>query len=84
MSSGIKFYQGKEYWAYIDPDGKLRMNGGIVDPGSNAKSGVGLDIDEATGKKVIIYTNTSGKLCTYTQNAGDPKWYWASKDVNAK
>jgi hypothetical protein len=84
VSSGIKFYQGKQYWAYINPDGKLCMNGGIVDAGSNAQSGVGLDIDEATGKKVIIYTNTSGKLCTYTQNPGDPKWYWESKEVNAK
>ena len=84
MSSAIKFYNGKQYIAYIRPDGKVCMNGGLVDPGSNAKSGVGLDIDPDTGEKVISYTNTGGKLCTYSQPAGDSRWYWDDKDLEAK
>jgi hypothetical protein len=84
MSSGVRFYQGKKYYAYVNPDGKVCMNGGIVDKGSNAKSGAGLDINPDNGQKVITYTNTSGHLCTYTQNVGDPKWYWDDLEYNAK
>jgi hypothetical protein len=60
------------------------MNGSAVDPGSNARSGVGLDIDPATGKKVITYTNQGGKLCIYEQQPGSTDWGWASKEWNAK
>src|SRR5580765_2681280 len=84
VSSAVAFYQGKQYFAYINPDGKVCVNGGVVDSGSNARSGPGLDIDPATGTKVVSYTNTGGHLCTYQQNAGDPKWYWADKKWNAK
>ncbi len=83
MSSAIAFYEGKEYYAYIRPDGKVCMNGGVVDPGSNAKSGVGLDINQASGRKVITYTNQGGKLCKYTQDPGG-KWAWATYDLDAK
>ena len=84
MSSAVAFYEGKQYYAYIQPDGKVCMNGGIVDPGSNAKSGVGLAIDPDSGKKTISYTNQGGHLCFYEQQAGDSKWYWVDKKLNAK
>ena len=84
MSSSVAFYQGKKFYAYINPSGKVCMNGGVVDSGSNAKRGVGLSINPDNGQKVISYTNTSNKLCTYTQNAGDNKWYWANKELDAK
>ncbi len=84
VSSATEFYDGKRYFAYIRTDGKVCMNGGVVDAGSNAKSGVGLAINPENGQKVITYTNTSNKLCTYTQNAGDNKWYWDNTDLDAK
>jgi hypothetical protein len=84
VSSAVAFYEGKQYFAYIRPDGKVCINGGVVDPGSNAKSGVGLAINPVNGQKVITYTNSGGVLCTYTQNVGDNKWYWASKELEAK
>jgi hypothetical protein len=83
VSSAVAFYEGKEYYAYIRPDGKVCMNGGVVDPGSNAKSGVGLAIDQETGRKVITYTNQNGHLCTYAQNVGGG-WGWDDKDIEAK
>jgi hypothetical protein len=84
VSSAIVFHDGKEYYAYIRPDGKVCMNGGVVDPGSNAKSGVGLAINPETGRKVITYTNQGGKLCKYTQDAGSSKWAWADMKLDAK
>jgi len=84
VSSAVAFYEGKKYYAYINPAGQVCMNGGIVDKGSNAKSGVGLDINQETGQKVIVYTNQSGHLCTETQNVGDPKWYWDDLEYSAK
>ena len=84
VSSDVAFYQGKQYFAYIDQQGHVCMNGSAVDPGSNARSGVGLDIDQATGKKVITYTNQGGKLCIYEQQPGSSDWGWASKEWNAK
>jgi N-acetylmuramoyl-L-alanine amidase len=84
VSSAVAFYEDKQYLAYIRQDGKVCMNGGVVDPGSNAKSGVGLAINPTNGQKVISFTNQSGKLCTYTQNLGDPKWYWDDEDIEAK
>ena len=84
VSSATVFHDGKRYYAYIRTDGKVCMNGGVVDAGSNAKSGVGLAINPENGQKVITYTNTSNKLCTYTQNAGDNKWYWDNTELDAK
>lgn len=84
VSSDIAFYKGKQYFAYIDGAGKVCMNGSAVDPGSNARSGVGLAIDPETGLKVITYTNTSGKLCTYQQVDGTTVWTWTDKKWNAK
>lgn len=84
ISAAVASYQGRQYFAYINPGGQVCMNGGIVDPASNARSGLGLDIDQTTGKKVICYTNQGGHLCTYHQNDGDPKWYWTDKELNAK
>lgn len=84
MSSAVVFYQDKQYFAYINTSGKVCMNGGVVDSGSNARSGVGLAINQENGQKVISYTNTNGKVCTYTQNSGDPKWYWKDQGWNAK
>jgi hypothetical protein len=84
ISSSVAFYNGKQFYAYIAPDGKVCVNGGIVDPASNAKSGLGLDIDPATGKKVISYTNQSNKLCIYEQAPGSNQWTWANKEWNVK
>lgn len=84
VSSAVAFYQGKQYFAYINPDNKVCVNGGVVDSGSNAKGGVGLAIDPANGRKLVSYTNQGNKLCTYRQDAGDPKWYWEDKGWNAK
>lgn len=84
VSSAVVYYEGKQYYAYINPSGKVCMNGGVVDQGSNARSGVGLAIDPATGKKTISYTNQSGKLCFYEQAAGSSTWGWVDKQVDAK
>ena len=84
VSSDVTFYQGKEYFAYINPEGRICVNGGVVDPGSNARSGVGLAIDPDSGKKVVTYTNTSGRLCQYEQVAGNNKWAWVDLKQNAK
>lgn len=84
VSSAVVFYGGKKYYAYINTSGKVCMNGGVVDSGSNAKSGVGLAINPDTGQKVISYTNQGNHFCTYTQNTGDPKWYWDDLDWPAR
>jgi hypothetical protein len=84
VSSSVAIYQGKQYVAFINPDGKVCCNGGIVDPGSNAKSGVGLAIDSASGRKVITYTNAGGALCKYQQDVGDDEWHWADTGWGAK
>lgn len=84
ISSSVAFYQNKQYFAYINPGGKVCVNGGVVDTGSNARGGIGLAINPETGQKVVSYTNTSGKLCTYHQNVGDGKWYWTDKKWDAK
>jgi len=75
---------GKQITAYIDQQGRVCCNGGIVDPDqSNAKSGAGLVINDS-GLKVITYTNSAGKVCTYSQNPGSNEWGWASKEWNAQ
>lgn len=83
VSSAVATYQGKRYYAYINPSGKVCMNGGVVDAGSNAKSGVGLAIDPDTGTKTISYTNSGGILCFYEQKVGG-KWAWIDMKVQAK
>lgn len=84
VSSSVAYYKGKQYFAYINPNGKVCVNGGTVDEGSNAKSGVGLAINPDNGQKVVSYTNTSGHLCTYAQNAGSSEWFWDDKEWSAK
>jgi hypothetical protein len=84
VSPSVAFHGGKPYYAYIAPDGRVCCNGGVVDPGSSARSGVGLAIDPATGKKVITYTNTAGKLCAYEQQPGSTTWGWVNKGWDAK
>jgi hypothetical protein len=84
ISPSIAYYQDKAYYAYIDTTGRVCVNGGVVDPASNAKSGVGLAINQNTGRKVIIYTNQGDKLCTYTQEPGSNVWAWTNKEWNAK
>ena len=84
MSSAVAYYEGKAYIAYINQSGKVCCNGGVVDEGSNARSGAGLDIDPETGQKTISYTNTSGHLCTYVQNKGSNSWGWDDRDWTAK
>jgi len=85
VSSAIAFDPdtGKQLVAYIRDDGKVCMNGGVVDPNSNAKSGVGLAIKD-DGTKVITYTNTGGKLCTYTQPPNSGAWNWDDLELKAK
>jgi hypothetical protein len=84
VSSAIAFYQGRQYYAYINPSGQVCVNGGIVDPDSNARSGPGMDIDPDTGRKVVIYTNQGGKLCKYTQEPGSSEWGWADTGLSAQ
>lgn len=84
VSSAVAFYEGKDYYAYINPSGKVCMNGGVVDSDSNAKSGVGLAINPESGQKIISYTNSNGHLCIYYQNKGSGEWIWADKDISAK
>jgi hypothetical protein len=84
VSSAVAFTEsGQQIIAYINQSGQVCCNGGVVDPGSNAKSGVGLEI-APNGTKVISYTNASGHLCTYHQPSGDSKWYWTDKKWAAK
>lgn len=84
MSAAVAVYQGKQYFAYINPSGKVCVNGGVVDPGSNARNGVGLAIDPETGLKIVSYTNTSGKVCKYTQAVGQSGWGWTDMKWDAK
>jgi N-acetylmuramoyl-L-alanine amidase len=84
MSSGVAFYQGKQYVAYVNPSGQVCVNGGVVDPNSNAKSGVGLAIDPDCGRKVITYTNQGGDLCKYIQEPGSSDWGWTDTGLNAQ
>ena len=83
MAAAVAFYEGKQYFAYIDPSGKVCVNGGAI-AGSNAKSGAGIAIDPASGLKVVSYTNASGKFCTYTQAKGASGWTWTDKKWPAK
>jgi len=85
MSSDVAFdpRSGQQIIAYIDTQGRVCCNGGLVDAASNARSGVGLAIN-ADGKKVITYTNQGGKLCTYEQNPGSNTWGWSDRGWNAK
>jgi len=84
MAAAVAFYEGKQYFAYINQSGKVCCNGGVVDPGSNAKNGVGIAIDPETGLKVISFTNTSGHVCTYQQAKGSSKWSWTDKKWTAR
>ena len=84
VSSAVKFYNGKQYMVWIAPNGNVMCNGGNVDPGSNAKSGLGFDIDQESGLKVITFTNQGGKLCKYTQPEDDNDWGWNDTGFNAK
>lgn len=83
VKAAVAYYQGKQFYAYINPSGQVCVNGGAI-AGSNARSGVGLAINQNTGRKVISYTNTDGKLCTYTQESGSNAWIWGNKQWTAK
>lgn len=83
MAAAVAFYEGKQYFAYIDPNGAVCVNGGAI-KGSNAKSGAGIAIDPDTGRKVVSYTNASGHFCTYTQDQGSSEWAWTDKKWPAK
>lgn len=83
MSSSIAFYEGKQYIAYVDPNGRVCVNGGAI-PDSNAISGAGIDIDQDTGRKVVTYTNPNKHLCTQTQDKGNSEWQWYDKGWPAK
>jgi hypothetical protein len=84
VSSSVAFYNGKQYIAYINPQNKVCVNGGVVDPGSNAKGGVGLAINQDNGHKTVSYTNTSNSLCTYEQDEGSGDWVWSNRGWDAK
>jgi hypothetical protein len=84
MAAAVAFYEGKQYFAYINPSGKVSVNGGVVDPGSNARNGVGIAIDPASGLKVVTYTNTGGKVCKYEQKKGNNSWGWVDMKWDAK
>jgi hypothetical protein len=81
MAASVAYYNGKPYFAYVGPDHKVRVNGGIIDKDNYAKSGADIDIDQTSGQKMVCYTNRDGLLCTYLQNVGDSKWYWENRDM---
>ena len=84
VSSDVAYYEGKRVIAYIATNGNVCCNGGVVDPKSNAKSGLGLDIDQKTGKKTIVFTNQGGKVCVYEQVKGSNEWTWDDLEWTAK
>ncbi len=84
VSSAVAYYEGKAYFAYIDTAGHVCVNGGAVDPNSKARSGPGFEIDPESGRKMVSYTNTDGKLCTYDQAKGSGKWTWTNRNWSAK
>lgn len=85
MAASVAIYEGKKYYAYVDPNGRVCMNGGAIDPkAAPAKSGAGLVIDQSSGKKTVVYTNSGGKLCVYEQNKGQNTWSWADLGYSAK
>jgi hypothetical protein len=79
MSASVATYEGKQYFAYVAPNGNVCVNGGTVDKNSNAKSGAGITIDPDTGKKTVVFTNQGGTVCVYEQQPGSSSWQWASK-----
>jgi hypothetical protein len=83
MAASVAYYQNKAYYAFVGPDNILRVNGGIVDNANYSKSGAGIAISD-DGTKVVTYTNSAGKVCTYTQNPGSNTWVWANKGWDAK
>ena len=84
MAASVARYEGKSYFAYINSNNKVCVNGGVVDPNSNPQSGVGIAIDPDTGHKVVSYTNQDNKLCTYEQSKDNTKWVWSNKGWDAK
>ena len=85
MSSSVAFYQGKAYYAYVDQQGRVCVNGGTVDPNSKARSGAGIAIDQDSGKKTVSYTaESTGQICIYEQQPGSTNWGWANKGWPAK
>lgn len=83
VSSAVAYYEGKQIIAYINQNGQVCVNGGAI-PGSNAIGGTGLYINPDNGQKVVTYTNTSGHICTQTQNKGSNEWAWYDKQWTAK
>lgn len=85
MSSSVAIYQGKKYYAYVNPSGKVCVNGGVIDNTQAAvKSGAGIVIDPDTGRKTVTFTNSSGKLCIYEQSLGSNEWSWDDLGWTAK
>lgn len=85
MSASVAYYQGKAYYAYVDGNGRVCVNGGAIDPDqSGARSGAGIDINPDNGRKTVVYTNGAGKVCIYEQAAGSNDWSWADKGWTAK
>jgi hypothetical protein len=76
MAASVAYYKGKPYFAFVGPDNILRVNGGIVDPANHSKSGAGIAIDADSGRKIVTFTNSAGKLCTYEQAPGASNWTW--------
>jgi hypothetical protein len=84
MSSSVAYYEGKAYYAYVDMQNKVCVNGSAVDPNSFAVSGAGIGIDQANGRKTVTYTNKDNKVCIYEQAKGSSNWTWANKGWSAK
>jgi hypothetical protein len=85
VSASVAIYQGKQFFAYVDQQGRVCVNGGAIDSGqTGARSGAGIVIDQSTGKKTVTYTNGGGKVCVYEQVVGSNAWSWADKGWNAK
>jgi hypothetical protein len=84
MAASVATYKGKQYFAYVAPNGNVCVNGGTVDPNSNARSGAGIAIDQASGLKTVVFTNQGGTVCVYEQQDGSSAWVWQNKGWKAK
>lgn len=83
MATAIAIHNGKEYHAYIAPNGNVCVNGSPVDPNSFAVSGPGLAIDH-DGHKVLSFVNRDHQVCTYNQDGDNTDWIWVNKRWSAK
>jgi hypothetical protein len=89
MTAAVAYVDGQAHLAcvgaqnnaiYYKPPGG---SWGVVDPGSNAKSGVTLAASP-DGALTIAYTNQGNSVCTYHKARGARDWVWTNQGGQAK